>query len=194
VAPGYLETIQLDKALDSVAPTAIDACATRLRVALLSSTTINHLAPGLRVAALRRGFFFDVFAGGFGQYRQELLDPATPLQAFAPHVIVLSLSARPMVNGIAADADLAQVERLLAAEIAELRRLWDTARRRFSAVVIQQTYLDVFDPLFGSFDRMAAAAPARVVARLNDLLAEATRDDGVSLVPPRAMESTHGST
>lgn len=179
---GYVETIQLDRALARVPPAAIDACLTRLRVALLSSVTIAQLVPGLRVAALRRGFFLDVFAGGFGQYRNELLDPATRLQSFVPDVVVLSLSARQLIGSIPIDADFESVERVLEAEVTELQGLWAAARTRFGAVVLQQTYLDVHEPLFGSFDRLVAAAPARALARLNDLLAEAANADGAAVL------------
>jgi FkbH-like protein len=181
-APGYVETIQLDKALAGIATKAAEQRLSRVRVAVLSSATIDHLLPGLRVAALRRGFFVRAFAGAFGQYRQQLLDPSTPLQAFAPDVVVLSLSARALIGALPIDADREQVERALQAEVDEVRSLWQSARQRFGAVVLQQTYLDVFEPLFGSYDRIAAASPARVVDQLNDLLAQAAREDGVALV------------
>ncbi len=181
-APGYVETIQIDKALAGIAAQAVDSQLTRLRVAVLSSATVNHLVPGLRVAALRRGLFFDVFAGAFAQYRQELLDAATPLESFKPDVVVLSLSARPLIGVIPIDADREHVEQLLKSEIAAVRGLWEMARTRFGAVVLQQTYLDVFEPIFGSYDRIAPASPARVIDRLNDLLARSAGDDNVALV------------
>jgi len=190
--PGYLETIQIDKALAGVAPAASDARLTRLRMAVLSSVTINHLIPGLRVAGMRRGFCFDVFAGAFGQYRQELLDPASGLRAFAPEVVVLSLSARPLVGSIPVDADVDQVDHALRAEVAELRGLWHAAQERFGAAVLQQTYVDVFEPLFGSFDRIAVAAPARVIDRLNDLLAHAARKEGVALIDAARASARDG--
>jgi HAD superfamily phosphatase (TIGR01681 family) len=190
--PGYLETIQIDKALAGVARAAIDARLARLRIALLSSATINHLIPGLRLAGLRRGFYFDVLAGAFGQYRQELLDPATSLHAFAPEVVVLSLSARPLVGSIPVDAGVEQVDRILQTEIGELRGLWQAAQDRFGAAVLQQTYVDVFEPLFGSFDRIAPAAPARATDRLNDLLAHAAREHGVALIDAARASARDG--
>ena len=179
-APGYVETIQLDKALAGVAPEAVDKRLTRVRVAILSSATIDHLLPGLRVAAMRRGFCFEVFAGAFGQYRQELLDPATRLQAFDPEVVVLSLSARALVGALPIDADPEHVEQLLQTEIAEVRGLWGAARQRFGAVVLQQTYIDTFEPLFGSYDRIAAARPRARDRSAQRILGQSAREDGVA--------------
>src|SRR5262245_49085809 len=136
---GYVETIQLDKALSGVAA-AIERRGPPLRLALLSSATIDHLVPAIRVAGLRRGLLFEVFAGGFGQYRREVLDPDSKLRAFAPDVVILSLSARPVVNSVPITAHEEQVERALAAEIEELRALWEAVRSRHGASVIQQTY------------------------------------------------------
>jgi len=182
LSPDYVQTIQLDKALSGIAVEAVEKQLLRVRVAVLSTGTTNHLLPGLRVAALRRGFFFDVFAGAFAQYRQELLDPASPLGSFAPEVVVLSLSARALIGALPIDADREHVEQILQTEVAEVRSLWDAARKRFGAVVLQQTYMDVFEPIFGSYDRIAPASPARVIDRLNDLIAQSARDDGVALI------------
>ncbi len=180
-SPGYLEIIQVAKALGGLPDAVLHAQLQPVRLALLSSGTINQLVPGLRVAGLRRGLLFDVFAGGYGQYRQELVDPASRVRAFEPEVLMLSLSARPLVASLPADADRALVESRIEAEVADLRQLWQAARR-LGAVVLQQTFLDVFEPLFGSYDRVAPAAPSRVVARLNDLVALAAHEEGVGLV------------
>src|ERR1051325_8709476 len=118
-ATGYLETIQLDRALGEAAPSAIDASLKRLRVAVLSSATIDHLLPGIRVAGVRRGFYFEVFAGGFGQYRHELMQPSPRLREFAPDIIVLSLSGRSLVSSVTLDASADDVGRILEAEVAE---------------------------------------------------------------------------
>jgi FkbH-like protein len=48
--------------------------------------------------------------------------------------------------------------------------------------VIQQSYLDVSEPLFGSYDRLVPAAPSRMIARLNDLLAHAAAQENVMLL------------
>ena len=55
----------------------------------------------------------------------------------------------------------------------ELRSLWQKAREIYNATIIQQTFIDVSETLFGSYDRLVPAAPTRVVARLNDRLCEA---------------------
>src|SRR5262249_49619409 len=64
----YLETLQLDRALGrlSLEP----GCGfTAVRLAILSSSTVDHLSPAIRVAGLRRRLMIDVHIGAYGQYR-----------------------------------------------------------------------------------------------------------------------------
>src|SRR6267142_35788 len=177
----FIETIQLDQALARSAAETIDGFA-RVRLAVLSTNTIDHLLPAIRVAGLRCRLRIDVFSGSFGQYRQELRDPASPLVQFRPDLILLSLNARQAASGVSISATAQEVEEVLARAIEELRELWRHARSTFNAAVIQQSYLDVSEPLFGSYDRLVPAAPSRLIARLNDLLAHAAAQENVMLL------------
>jgi FkbH-like protein len=178
---GFTETIQLDRALTRGVAETVEGYP-RVRLAVLSSNTIDHLLPAIRVAGLRYKLRLDVFSGAFGQYRQELLDPASPLLQFRPDLILLSLSARQAIAGVPIAATAEEVEEVLARAIEELRELWRHARGTFNATVIQQSYLDVSEPLFGSYDRFVPAAPTRLIARLNDLLPRAAAQENVMLL------------
>ena len=52
----------------------------------------------------------------------------------------------------------------------------------FNATIIQQTFLDVTESVFGSYDRLVPGAPARVIKLLNDQLSRAAAQDGVLLL------------
>ena len=175
---GFLETIQLDNALGKTAAPAKAGFA-QLRLALLSSCTIDHLLPAIRVAGLRQRLLIEVYMGSFGQYRQELLDPASGLHDFRPDIILLSLTAREAIAGVPLEATTEEAEQAVAGAIAEVRQLWRTARETFKATVIQQSFLDVSEPLFGSYDRLVPGTPTRLIARLNDLLADTAAQEHV---------------
>jgi FkbH-like protein len=177
----FLETIQLDRAVRN-----LDASLARTlpahRLALLGSTTLEHLAPAARVAGLRRKLRIDVHCGAFGQFRQEILEPPASLREFAPQTLVLSLAAAHVVPEISLAAPATEVDTRLRQVVADLSTLWRHARQQLGATVIQQTFLNVAEPLFGSFDRNVPGSPDRVVARLNELLAEAAAAEGVALL------------
>jgi len=175
---GFLETIQLDNALKKTATTA-DAPFVQLRLALLSSCTIDHLLPAIRVAGLRRRLLIEVYAGSFGQYRQELLDPTSALLGFRPDIILFSLTAREAIAGVPLGSTTDEANQTIARASADVQQLWRTARETFKATVIQQSFLDVSEPLFGSYDRLVPGTPTRLIAHLNDLLTDAAAQEHV---------------
>jgi FkbH-like protein len=178
---GFLETVQLDRALSRLDPKEA-AGFLSLRLAVLSSATVDHLAPAIRVAGLRRKLLIDVHIGAYGQYRQEVLDPSSSLRQFAPQSILFSLSGREVIASVVLTAILEEVDGIIARYIGELRSLWRKARDRYNATIIQQTFMDVTETLFGSYDRLVPGAPTQVLARLNDRLCEAAAQDGVSIL------------
>ena len=178
---GFLETIQLDRALSRVAPEP-SAGFSSVRLAVLASATVDHLLPAIRVAGLRRHLLIDIHAGGYGQYRQDLLAANSALHRFAPQMILFSLGGAEIVAGVPLTATASDVDAAIGRYVDDLRALWRRARDALKATVIQQTFLDVSEPLFGSYDRFVPGVPAQIMARLNDRVAEAAAAEGVLLV------------
>ena len=178
---GYLQWLQLERAL-AAGPVADHPGFMPLRLAILSASTADHLAPAIRVAGLRHRCLIGTHVGGYGQYRQEVLDPASSLHRFAPQAVLFSLTAREILARTALSASAAEVDASVAATIEELRKLWRKVREDFGAMVIQQTFLNVAEPLFGGFERSVPGAPLEVVSLLNERLAEAAAAEGVSLL------------
>jgi FkbH-like protein len=177
----YLETIQLDRAIREI---AVDdkTIFQRVRLAILASSTTDHLVPGIRVAALRLRMIIDSHLGAYGQYRQELIDNSSPLYDFKPQVILFSISAREAVASVPIRATKIEADRILTGVIDDLKVLWRLARERLNASVIQQTFLNVAPPVFGNFERLVPGAPARLIDRLNQMLLEAAETEGIALL------------
>jgi FkbH-like protein len=175
---GFVETIQLDRALARLGIKEARGFQP-VRLAILASSTIDHLAPAIRVAGLRRRLLIDVHGGIYGQYRQDLLDPGSALHRFQPQAALFSLTAREAISSVALAASGAEVDGAIGRFVSELASLWRRAREIGGAAVIQQTFLDVSEPVFGGYDRMVPGAPTTLVARLNDKVCEAAARDGV---------------
>jgi FkbH-like protein len=178
---GFLETVRLDRAFVRL-PLKGSAGFLPIRLAVVGSSTVDHLSPAIRVGGLRHKLLIEVCSGGFGQYRQNLLNSNSALYQFAPEAVLFSLTAREAIAGVSIRATAAEVEEVVARFIAELRSFWHRARAISNGVIIQQTFFDVSEPLFGSFDRFVPGAPAQLVGRLNDRLCEAAAQDGVLLL------------
>jgi FkbH-like protein len=178
---GHLETLQLDRALGRLTLEP-SSDLTAVRLAILASSTVDHLSPAIRVAGLRRRLIIDVHVGTYGQYRQDLLDPHSSLHQFAPQFVLFSITARNTIASIPLSATTAEVDDTIVQSIQELRLLWRKAQEKFNATIIQQTFLDITESVFGSYDCMVPGAPAQVVTQLNDQLLKAAAQDGVLLL------------
>lgn len=163
-----------------------------LRIALLSSHTVDHLLPAIRVAGLQRRLALSVHVAPYGMYRQALLTDDAELAAFAPQLLVLALDARDAPLQLPLEASQADVDVAVAERVDELRLLWRRARERFAAQVVQQTLVPADPPIFGSFEALVPAAPYAVIDRLNAAIRAAAREDGVLLMD-LAWEAARGS-
>lgn len=180
---GFIETLRLDKVAAKLSGGALpeSAVGKPIRLAVLGSSTVEHLLPGLRVGALRRGLWAATYVSPYGQYFQDLLDPDSGLAAFAPNAILLALDARHVVGeaGLAGAADAeASAERA----VERCRDIWRAARSRFKAPIIQQTLLPVFPRLMGSNEHRHKGSRAFLVERINQRLREAADADEVDLL------------
>jgi FkbH-like protein len=160
----FVQTGQLDRALMKITDAArAEADAARpIKLALLGSSTLTHLVPGIRVAAYRRGIWLDIYEGDYGLYRYELEQSCEPasstLAQFAPDVVLLAMDAHHAARGTPQEA------------LADMEACWDFAARNLKCAVIQQTILPVFPALLGSNEHRQPTSPHYIVQRTNQLL------------------------
>lgn len=186
-----IETIQVARALppgDSPDASALP----RVRLAVLADANVDHLLPFVRVALLRHGVHAEVHLPAFGQYRQELMTPGSSLRQFRPDVVVFFPSARSILAGLEFDASESEAEQCVRRATDELTSLWGIAREQLGSEVVQQTVMDLSEPLFGSYDRLLAGSSVQSVARLNDSLASVARSSGAMLLDTAAAVSRDG--
>ena len=154
-----------------------------VRLALIGSSTLAHLSPAIRVAALRRGFLVDVFEGDYGMYHQELADVNSKLYAFKPDVVLLALDAHHVAGGDSPSA---------AESIQLIESCWKLAQNGLGAAVIQQTILSVFPPITGNNEHQLGNSPANVIADLNHELRSSATRCGVHLLAVDALAQEAG--
>src|SRR3984957_18463872 len=106
---GFLETVQLDRALARLDLKEAPGFQP-VRLAILASSTVDHLPPAIRVAGLRRRLLIEVHSGAYGQYRQDLLDADSALHRFKPQAVLFSLSAREAITAVPVTATAAEVD------------------------------------------------------------------------------------
>ena len=142
-----------------------------VRLAILGSSTTAHLAPGIRIAGLRRKLNIEIYETPYGMYPQELADKASGLHQFRPNVVLFALDARHLAGTESAEAAL---------EL--MHRSWRQAKESFSCQVLQQTAMPVFPNLMGNNEERLPQSPAAILSRINESLRPAATAAGIELL------------
>lgn len=135
------------------------------RLALLGSGSLPFWAPVLRPVAFAAGIGLDIYVGQFDQYRQEILDPDSPLAEFHPEIVILATDWR----ALALPEEAASTGR----EVSNLRTLWETCATRWGAAVIQHNFEIPEVSAMGNLSAILPGGRAHVLRRINLELAGA---------------------
>ncbi|MFG1811839.1 HAD-IIIC family phosphatase [Streptomyces sp. NPDC049040] len=94
-----------------------------LRVGLTGTFTADGLLPLLRTALLAAGIDAEIQLSGYGRLALDLGDPASPLAAFAPDVVLCLLHDEALLPPDPAPTDLAALDRHITAQAEEVGEL-----------------------------------------------------------------------
>ena len=181
----FIQTARLDRAVQKLASHARQAlnATASVRLALLGSSTLTHLIPGIRVGALRRGIWVDVYEAPYGMYHQETQDPSSGLHAFRPDIILLSIDAHHIYG-----AHDGSVE----AAANALRDWWRIAIQSFNCTVIQQAVLPIFRPILGNNEHRYSRSPQTFVATLNARIRDLADQVHIQILAVDCVAATDG--
>jgi len=139
------------------------------RIALLSSATIDFLAPILRAQSFGAGIDAEIYVGPFNQIEQEIRDPDSGLARFRPDVIAIATDWRWL--GLRDEEDAPG--EIVRDRVSRMESLWQESRARLNATVIQFNYET---PPYDALGHLSAALPggrSRLLRAINLALWEA---------------------
>jgi FkbH-like protein len=161
------------------------------RLAILRSFTVEPAIPLLRAAAFLGGIDLTVYKGGFDNYAQQLLDPASDLYAFNSEVVILALQTRDALAAVwesYSDHPPAESESAALEFNQSLRQWLQVFRSRSNAHMLIHTFEKPTFPATGVLDQQTpdgqAAAIQLVNANLNALKQEIS---GISILDYDAL-------
>lgn len=174
---------RLDSAIRRAFPRPPDGLrANPIRLAVLSSSTIDHLLPAIRVAAVRRNLWIDIVTGDYGQYRQELLDSNSALYERPLDGVLFAFDAAHLLAGADPSMTMQQADTLLNHTQDRVAELWRLARERCGCQIVQQTLLPRFPALMGGNEHRLGGSLANLVTRMNSRLRLAADAEGVDVL------------
>jgi FkbH-like protein len=180
----FVRTRRLDRALQrhfgTAPPGGLPTAPVRL--AVLGSSTLAHLLPAIRIAALRRGLWLTTYTCAYGQYFQELQDRHSLLHLFNPNALLFAFDSPYLAKAANAAHDEGTAADALQDVGQHLRDSWRLAREAFGCQIIQQTALPVFQPLLGNNEHRLPGSRHRAIFALNVALRRLAADDGIDLL------------
>jgi FkbH-like protein len=169
----------------------------RIRVALLSSFTIDPLAIYVDVKSRLAHLHPEIYVAPFNQYQQEILDKNSRLYAFKPDVIILAVQADVLVNEnfISEYVKLSDVEQPQIEILNRFQALLSTLTSRTDALVLVNNFMVPSFTPFGILDNKADSGFRSFFNKLNEKLSETYRKSRqVYVVDLEAVAGKHGKS
>jgi FkbH-like protein len=185
VAPTHATILSVGERLAALVPPQPGAAPDRaVRIALIGSSTLDHLRSYLEVWCRLAGLLPTFYLGPYGQYAQDILDPGSALYAFDPHVVIAVVHGRSLFPALYdTPFDLSPEERRAAAgEVIEhVAGLLAALTSHTHALILWHTFATPqFSPL-GTLDLRDEFGQAAIFQTINAGLAERVRRDFPSL-------------
>jgi FkbH-like protein len=167
----YSSLMKLRRFLPGDAPDAHSGRVVRL--AILGGPTTIQLRQLIELFLAGEGIAAEIYEAEYGLFRQEILTPGSGLDSFGPEIVLLATGARDVTRLPPLDADAAAVQQFAETELADWMQLWETAKARWNATLIQSNFDPPPDRVFGHYTLRHPAARENYLNRLNGMLAEA---------------------
>jgi FkbH-like protein len=161
------------------------------RLAVLSNTTIDLIAPALVASAARFGFALELVQPSYDQVAQEALAPNSKVNLSRPDAVLLALDYRALpLNCNLGDAEAASA--CVQAALGYLKELRNGIKANCNAVCIIQTFALPVEALFGSLDRALPGTRRSLIDGINRELAEYVLGSGDVLLDVAGLAETVG--
>jgi FkbH-like protein len=181
----------------AVAKTTHAAGIAPVRIAILSSFSIEFLHDSFEALAFLDGLRLEIYQAGFAQFRQDILDSASGLYAFEPSVVILAVEGRdliPQLYGGRYEGPGEKADATVAAARDELVGLIRTFRERSKAVLLVHNFAPPRWRTLGILDAYVGRGQAQYVNELNDALYVASRQmPGVYVVDYAGLVMRYGA-
>ena len=150
-----------------------------IRVALLSSFSIDFLHSPLIACGFVNGLDVHIYQSGFSQFRQDVVNAASGLYEFAPDVVVLAVEGKdwiPELYSTSLQASEVAVDAALHRVRQEVASLLEIIRNRSKATILLHNFSQPIYPALGILDLRSTEGQSLSVLKLNQWMAEYSRE------------------
>ncbi len=161
------------------------------RLAVLTNSTVDFIAPALVASAARYGIALEVIQSSYDQIAQEALTPDSKVNRSRPDAVLLALDYRALPLKLAfgeLEASTAAVKGVMG----YLETLRNAIKANCNAVCIFQTFAPSAELLFGSLDRVLPGTLHFLIDAINRELSALVAGSGDILLDVATLAETVG--
>lgn len=136
------------------------------RLAVLSNSTTDMVAPTLVASAARHGIALELILPDYDQVAQEAMNPHSMVNSAKPDAVLFALDHRALPLKVT-PADGTAAAATVAGALGYLQGLRDSVAQHTNAVCILQTFAPPVEALFGSLDRALPGTMRNLIAEIN---------------------------
>ncbi len=163
----------------------------RLKLAIIGTSTTDHLLPVIRLFLAREGFDAELYNAEYDTLDQTILNPNSGLYEFQPDVVWLFTNYRDVAYTLKAGSALDDVEVALEDAVNQYVSRWEAVRNHSNAYILQNNAdLPVQRPL-GNLDGNLPWGRLGFLRRFNIALADAA-DPGLCVLDIDHLSSIFG--
>jgi FkbH-like protein len=155
-------------------------CLKKLKVALLSSFSIEFIKKPLSVLAFLSGIDLDLYLSNFGQYQQEIRNADSGLYAFSPDVVILSVEGSewlPEIYNAYIDGLAGGFDESLAKFHEQLQSLIGMFRSKSAATLLVNNLAAPVWRQLGILDGHVGTGQAQLVYHANESIASVCKEN-----------------
>jgi FkbH-like protein len=161
------------------------------RLAVLSNSTVDLIAPALVASSARHGIALEVIQPSYDQVAQEAFTPDSRVNSSKPDAVLFALDYRAMPLKLS-PGDSETASAVVQDAIGYLQALRDGIKANTNAFCIFQTCAPPPETLFGSLDRTLPGTLRNLIDNINGELAGLVRGSGDVLLDVAGLAETVG--
>ena len=165
---------------------------TPFRLAVLSNSTVDMIAPALVASAARHGIALEVIQPPYDQVAQEALTPDSTVNRARPDAVLFAIDFRALPLKLAL-GDPEAASATVQGALGYLQALRQGIKANCNAVCIFQNFVPPVERLFGSLDRALPGTLRNTIDRINSELAVMALGEGDVLLDVAGIAETVGA-
>lgn len=164
-----------------------------VRIAIVTSSTINYFSEILRFWLARIGLQAEIFESEYDTIHQTILNSSSGLYDFKPDITIVFSNYRDVRCRVPSGSSRERVEQGVSSAVSEFVSLWEVLRERCGCHILQNN-ADIPDwRVFGNYEGSVIWGALNVLRRFNVEIAEKS-GKGVTILDMDYISSLYGKS